>query len=235
MANEDKKAAVYVAFSTFRTSLDALKQGIPAKIDPSVWPTQSGGVRAQLISAYKFLGLIDDEGNVTSELQTLVQADEADRKSLVGLIMRQSYPTLVELGESNASSAQLEEAMRQYNVQGDTLQKAIRFYLSAAEYADLPLSPHWGKRRVKGTSTKAASRRSGRRGGRSSDPVIKPPTPPTPEQNMMIVDLPSGGLVRLAVTADLTKLSMDERFFLFDVIDKMRAFEEKSKGGETPE
>ena len=47
------------------------------------------------------------------------------------------------LGTINATQGQLEEAFREYGVSGDTLRKAIAFYLAAAKYAQVPLSKNF--------------------------------------------------------------------------------------------
>ena len=231
-SDESKVAAVYVAFKSLLTSIEILEQGLPSKIDTSVWPTMAGGVRAQLISALKFLGLIDNDRNPQPDLERLVNDKEHRPETLKGVLER-SYPTIVQLGSTNASSKQLEDEMRAYNVAGDTLEKAIRFYLQAAEYAGIPLSPHWKKR--KAPARISPDRKKPKAPKRSTEvtPLVRQPMH---EQNMMIVELPSGGQMRLSVTADMMKMSIEERTFMFDVIDKMHAFEQEhkkaSKGGD---
>ena len=145
MVADERKAAVYVAFNTFQTALETLNQGLPPRIDTSVWPNLAGGVRGHLITAFKFLGLIDADGDVRPDLERLVVAKADHRKAVLREIIERSYPLIVEIGQTNASSMQLAEAMREYNVKGDTLEKAVRFYLQAAAYCGLPVSRLWKK------------------------------------------------------------------------------------------
>ena len=220
MVQDEKKAAVYVAFRTFQTALEVLDQGLPPRIDTSVWPTLAGSVRGQLIPAFKFLGLIDAEKEVLPQLTRLIAAKEDERVPVLRRIMERSYPTIIEIGQTNASSRQLHEAMREYNVKGDTLDKAVRFYLKAAVYCGLPVSSLWKKRK--------RARRGGIR--RKARPVPKEqlplPSVPLAEPGMMAITLRSGGSVQLVVTVDVTKLSDDDRDFVFELIDKMHAYEE---------
>lgn len=210
MVQDEKKAAVYVAFSTFRTALDALDAGLPLRIDTSVWPTLAGGVRGHVISAFKFLGLIDAHGNVLPDLVRFVAAEDDDRKAVLREIMERSYPTIIEIGQTNASSMQLHEVMREYNVTGDTLDKAVRFYLQAGEYCGLPISRLWKKRK------------GARRGGERRKAGSGRPSP----TDWIALTFKSGGSVRLGVTIDVTRLSAEDRRFVFELIDRMNAYKE---------
>lgn len=223
MAQDDKKrTAAYVPFKTFRTALDTFEQGIPPRIDASVWQSLSGGTRSQLLTAFRFLELIDGAGNPQPNLGYLIGAKEgAERQFVLREVLEECYAPLVALADTNASSAQLSEAMNDLNVQGDTKDKAIRFYLQASEYAGLPLSAHWKKPKARGASTPR------RRRGRNE--VTPPePQPATSGGDSKSVRLPeSGGTVTLQVSAPITKLAGRERAFVFDLIDKMQAFEQE--------
>ena len=141
MPKTDVTPAPYIPFKTFLTAVEVLEQGLPDDIDRSVWPTFSYGTQTHTVSAFKFLQLIDDDGHVQDDLRTLV-AQKADRKALVGEIVRKRYPTLVELGAKNASTQQLHDGMRQI-VSNSLLIKSTRFFLQAAEYAEIRVSPLW--------------------------------------------------------------------------------------------
>jgi hypothetical protein len=237
MAKEDQRAAPYISFKTFQTALEVLSQGLPDQLDTSVWPTLAGGVKTQVLSAFKFLGLIDDEGRVQESLERLLDPNQ-DRKVVLREILERSYPEVVELGRTNASPAQLSEAMRDYGVSGGTLEKTERFFLQAAESTQLQVSPLWKKARPAAPSERRKPRTTRRRKPRSKEdeePEPKEHIPPK-AQNLMTVKLQSGGTVELGVTVDVTKMSMEDRFFVFDLIDKMRAYEDgqgKSPKGDT--
>lgn len=88
-------------------------------------------------------GMIDDGFHPTPLLGTFVTgvtdgtADETMRE-----ILESKYAGVLELG-MNATQAQLVDAFRDLNVNGSTLRKAIRFFLAAAEFAGIKVSPHF--------------------------------------------------------------------------------------------
>jgi hypothetical protein len=226
MAKEDKRVAPYIPFKTFLTALDNLSQGLPDQLDTSVWPSFSGGVRTQVLSAFKFLGLVDDEGHVQESLERLLDANQ-DRKVILRQILEQSYPEVVSLGRTNASPAQLSEAMRTYGVSGETLEKAGRFFLQAAQFTELRVSTLWKKVRRVPTSGRrkvGGTKRRKRAPKEDSEPEAGGRAPGK-AQDLIAVNLQSGGMIVLGVTVDVTKMSMEDRFFVFDLIDKMRAYE----------
>ena len=85
------------------------------------------------------------------------------------------------LGTVNATRAQLEDEFKKYEITGATLRKAISFFLHAANFAEIPLSPYFGK-----ISAGAATRKPARK---------RPPAPKTP---------PSGSQTPPSVTPDTT-------------------------------
>lgn len=87
--------AAYAPFKSFVTSLDYLKQALPDHLDISAWPTFSGGLRGQLIAAYRFLGLIDANNAVQPLLHQLV--GETTRKQALNTAIRSAYPALFKL------------------------------------------------------------------------------------------------------------------------------------------
>ena len=134
----------YFAFKTLLNTLDTMKdKGIPNRVDRTFLVGMSGAGQTQFISGLKSLGLIDENGDVQSQLKDMVQASPSDRKRLLGEVLRQRYPEAIKLGESNATTGQLQEVFNEeYGVQGDTTRKAIAFYLGAARYTEnVPLSP----------------------------------------------------------------------------------------------
>lgn len=214
--------AVYLPFRTFLTALDILGQGRPPRVDKSVFASFSGVTQALVIATFKTLGLIDDAGNPQATLLALIEGG-ADRERLVGQLVRNTYPEIVELGTRNASPAQLDEAMRKRGVQGSTLRKAITFYLQAAEFTSLPVSSLWPK----------AKRRPAGRGQRRNGGITRrrrlPPKGQTPPANAdrasagttRTVTLPSGGTAALTLSVDVFDLSEGERVGVFDLIDRL--------------
>lgn len=224
MPKTENRPAAYIPFKTFLTAVEALEQALPEQIDKSAWSTFSYAIQAHTLSAFKFLGLIDDDGYVQDVLRQLI-AEKADRPALVGKLLRQSYSNVVALGDQNATTQQLNDAMREHYVAGSLLVKAVRFFLRAADYAELPISPLW-KTGKKGVATGQAKRttRKSTRTKRNQDGASDAGT--GGEHSVKEVSLPSGGTVSLSASVDVMKLSAKERKFIFDLIDMMDGFSE---------
>ncbi|MDQ2631481.1 MAG: hypothetical protein M3Y75_11020 [Actinomycetota bacterium] len=166
----------YLAWSTFDGILDQLKAtGIPDKIDRSVLVGKSGGDQSQFLRACRMFGLMDEETEQPTErMRELVNAE--DRGPLLGQILRESYPSVVALG-NGATQAMLEEKFREFGIEGDTVRKAIAFYLSAAKQTDIELSPRFQTTRPgAGGRRKRTPRKASSNGPKAEDPA--PPPPP---------------------------------------------------------
>jgi hypothetical protein len=139
---ETKPAVPYIAFATLRHLIERLaEEGLPPRIDRSYLKGSEGG-KTQVLQALRSLELIDQHGTVTDDLTRLVNDDE-NRPQLVADRLASRYPGLLELGKVNATQSQLEDELRKGGVSGDTLRKAAAFYLKAAEYAGVTVSPNW--------------------------------------------------------------------------------------------
>lgn len=225
MAKEEKRTAVYIPFATLLTAIETLEQGLPSRLHKSVWASFSGGVQAQVISAFKFLRLIDDAGNVQPALHGLIDDREKRNESLREVIA-DAYPAIITLAQENSSQNDLEEAMRKYGVQGMTLDKAIRFYLQAADVVGLPTSPHWKKTKATRTGGVKKPTKKGQKAKGKRDDAPKPEIPQNSQRksDMITVELKGGHTVTLDVAADWTQLETADRDFVIELIDKMREY-----------
>jgi hypothetical protein len=182
-AGDTKKALapVYVPYATFISALDSLRvNGIPAtgKIDKTLWPSQSGAVQGQLVLAFRFLGLIDDQLRVLPVLPQLASASPEDRKKLLRRIIEDKYRIVLDRDVKSISAGQLNEAFRTFeNVSGSTLVRAVRFFIKACQEVDIPISP-----RLANKTRNAAIARKRRAGNGSRRPTDRPeemvPQPP---------------------------------------------------------
>jgi hypothetical protein len=69
----------YVSFKAFEALVaDFALRGTPALVDRSCFRIFSDAVRAQLVAALRFLGLIDVEGRPTPDLQALARSHGSD-------------------------------------------------------------------------------------------------------------------------------------------------------------
>jgi Family of unknown function (DUF5343) len=143
MIDEKKTpAAVYVPWGTFKNAIEGLAQAIPNRIDKTVYPGLNPAVVSQLLAAFKFLGLTDENGKPTVALQALALKDEEARKQKLSMLLRQKYSDLFDLDLVKTTPAELAEKMeKSYSVTGDTREKAIRFFLAGVTYLGVPVSP----------------------------------------------------------------------------------------------
>src|SRR5689334_19894702 len=77
MPAQDKPLSVppYVAFPTLTGFIETLsKTALPGQIDRSVMPKMSGVTQSHLLSALRFLKLVNEEGHVSPTLRKLVKA-----------------------------------------------------------------------------------------------------------------------------------------------------------------
>jgi hypothetical protein len=140
--NDDTKwVPPYIAFQNLLNLVQRLEANMPPRIDRS-FLTGSGAANTQTLNALRALGLIDAAGVVQAPLIQLAKNAE-ERPRIVGDMLTTLYSKPVELGKINATQKQLEEAFEELGVTGDTRRKAIAFFLKAAKYAKLPMSPYF--------------------------------------------------------------------------------------------
>lgn len=222
--NSKQQPAPYLPFSTFLTALSVLKHGLPSQLHPSVFTTLSGTARSQLMSAFRFLELIDADNRPTGKLEDLVGADdEQSQKIVMRLVLEDAYPAIAELAARNGAVQQLRDEIGEFNVQGDTARKAVSFFMRAAEWSGLPTSPHWKAATKRGPRKSAPTTRPRRRAGTLVTPQV-PPASRTAPGTARTVELRSGGTVSLSVDADIFALDGIDRQWLFGIIDQLRAY-----------
>lgn len=152
----------YVSFKTLLTYVDDLKgkDHLPSQIDRSVMPKMSGITQNQVLSALRFLGLVDEDDKVTG-LQALVDARGTQKFSEVFAdFIRQAYVEIIGTTDiESATQKQLRDSFRERgNVEGDTLDKAVRFYLKALKAADMKFSSHLSLRQSRGVRRSSLSK-----------------------------------------------------------------------------
>lgn len=166
MAEEiaEEKRPPYLAYTTFKNFIDGMREnGIPARIDRSVMPGQSGGNQKNIISALRFFGLIDPKAAPTSQLRELVESKDEKRKQALKPLVEEGFSFLFDgtLDLMTATEAQVHEKLQERSgFQGDTLRKCHSFFVLMAEEAGIPLGKHLKSRGARGGGPR---RRSGRR------------------------------------------------------------------------
>jgi hypothetical protein len=205
--------APYAPFKTFLNALDSLERGLPDQLDRSLWPSYSGAIQGQLLGAFRALGLVDENLRPTADLDELVTGRDHRRQTLRRVIER-GYEPLKGIDLGRASPRQVDEAMRSYGLSGATQKKALSFFLQAASFAGIPLSPL-----LKGKTRGGPARR------RTPEPAPRADAPPALART---VELRSGGTLTLAAAVDLFSISPEDRRFLFELVDRMQAYERQT-------
>lgn len=118
---------------------------MPSRIDRSYWGDKlSGSNGIQLMTALRFLGLIDSDGIPQTRLRQLVSARGTQRSEILKQIAYTTFGFLAErtLDPQVATYSQLEEAFyNTYQVTGDVGRKCIKFFVSLESDAGIILSP----------------------------------------------------------------------------------------------
>jgi hypothetical protein len=151
--DSEKLTPPYISFTTFRNFIDDLKNTtIPPVIDRTVTLKMSGQARGALISCLRFLKLVEESGNnvVAERLEPLVEAFATEHweKALASLIQDSPYRIFTAgIDLNRATGGQLLDMFRAGGgVDGQVLEKAVRFYLAALDEAKIPYSPRFKDR-----------------------------------------------------------------------------------------
>jgi hypothetical protein len=133
----------YLPFSTFLTALDRLAQAVPTQISRDVFASASGLLKGQIMIALRFFDLIDvngfPKGNSLERLAK--EKSTSSRRANIRRLVLSSYKEVMKFDLTKMSPAQLDAAFQRYHVQGDTKKKAKTFFIKAAQFAELDLSP----------------------------------------------------------------------------------------------
>jgi hypothetical protein len=224
-----KKTAPYLPFKTFMNSLDTFAHGLPGILDRTIWRSQAGVTQGLIMNTYRFFGLVDEYDSPTDALETMVRHTEQRPMVLRGLI-EATYGRVIGDDFTSMTPKLLEDYFVDcYAVTGATKQKAITFFLKAARFADIPLSPFLltqirntstRRRRTKGKDSGGAAKENGDGSNWSTDP-----TPPSSTATTHKIDLVSGGTLTVSISANPFKMPPQDREFVFSLIDKLQQYE----------
>lgn len=169
----------YASFVTITNTLDLLKaDGVPPKFDRSLLSNMSGSSQSQIMVAFRYLGFVDDDGNSQPVFKEVVYASNEERKGIWKKILTDAYPYLLapddDFNIEQCAPSTFNEKLRAQGINGATLEKAIRFFLQAAEFAEIKISKH-----VKNFKT----RRSSTPRTRKTTKKVSKPSTPTPQNN----------------------------------------------------
>jgi hypothetical protein len=222
--NGKANSAAYLPFRTFTSSVDALEHGIPKQIDRTIWRNQAGAVQGQILMALRFLGLVDATDRPTQLLHDYVEQKE-QRKQTMAKVLNGAYPDVIRHDLTKMTPKMLDDSFDTLGVSGDTKRKAVTFFLKAAKFAEIPMHPLLA----------AQVRNTGPRGRRKADRKITDDGHTTVNMpantasgvqasNTRSVILKSGGTVTMTLAYDPFSLSLGDRNFVFELIDKLQQY-----------
>jgi hypothetical protein len=140
----------YVSYRTFQNFLEGLQNGVPSRIDRSYWSDRlSGSTGTQLMSALRFLRLIDANNVPTSQLKSLAQASGGQRAEMLKQVAAEAFSFLMQgtLDLQSSTYAQLQEAFdNTFELTDGVSRKCVKFFVEMANAAGIPLSPFISKR-----------------------------------------------------------------------------------------
>jgi hypothetical protein len=225
----NKQSAPYLPFKTFLSALDALNHGAPPIIDRSIWRTQPGGVQGQIMGALRFFNLIDESNRPSENLRRLLDKKE-HREKAIRALLEWSYADLIKGDLTKMTSKMLEDGIEQYGVSGETKKKAVTFFLQAAKFGDLAISPYL-QAQIRATPGTRRRRRKEEYGETGGEPASIASASGASQGHAQTVQLKSGGSVSITVSINPFDLEQADRTFVFDLIDKLKAYAKGDKAG----
>lgn len=159
----------YVSYKTFSNFSSGLKGSVPPVIDRTVMKTMGGSTQTQLLSALRYLGLVDEENNAMEIYTRFIEAGEdQERQKALKSILTSAYPFLLKSADfdiANAAPSQFEQKFKDAGATGETVRKCGLFFLMAAKEAGITVSRHIGVPSGRGESSAPRPRNSSRTKG----------------------------------------------------------------------
>ena len=210
---------VYLSFPTFLNAIVSLRKvGLSEKIDRATFSSRSIVDQSQIMSAFRFLGLVDTSSYTQQSLRDLISSktNSKEEKSVLRKILEDSYFKIFQHNLETVTLDQIETIIEEYGSRGATKARAIRFFIKATEYCGIEIS----------SSLMGSARRKHR-------PLInrnKRMELGVSGKAMKIIDLPGAkGKLSITGTFNLFDLAGDERKLVFGIIDLMEEYEKKNK------
>jgi len=207
-------------FSSFVTALDQLSQGVPNVIQKDAFPYHSGLLQGKVILALRFFDLIDEKGLPNGDkLERLATQKEIhERKANLRMLLKAGYAHVIRLNLLKMTPSQLDEAFADYGISGDTKKKAKTFFLHAAKFAELDLSPILIRRGRSFAGRKKKTAVQFRAPGLRQD---------VPENQgsttSKTVNLKNGGSLTVTLSGNLLDLDSSDRELVFGIMDQIRS------------
>lgn len=187
-SSTDTFTAPYISFAQLQSVLDRMNaEGVPSRVDRSYLGSWSGSSQSQFLAAARALDLIDEHNRPTDLLKAL--ATKPDRRpELVQAMLRDKYARVLAL-DKTATQQQLEEVLRDMGTGGATTRKAATFFLHAADFSGVDVSPFFKSSRPSSSGTRSAGTRRRTRSQRVPEPDGRTPPQGVTDPKERYVDL----------------------------------------------
>lgn len=155
--------APYLPFAILLNFLGKVKETVlPPEIDSRLARNLSGNQGGALMSALRFLDLIDPDGRVTDKMEQLVLAYKTESwKTALTPVVTDSYKAIVgDLDLATSTQAMLQQRFeKNTSAKGQVIEKGKRFYLAALAEIGAPVSPHLKARKTRTNGPRKAVRK----------------------------------------------------------------------------
>ena len=231
MANDQQSKLIppYLPYKTLMSSLENLAQGVPPKLDRSIWKNQPGTVQSQILSAYKFLGLMSDSNEPMDILRFLVE-HRSSPTPVMNKLIDEKYKAILDKHPLNTMTTTMlsNEFESVFQVDGETKKKAIRFFLQAAKANGFVLSKFLLDQTRVPSSGPRKKRVSPRDADQDVDETDEDEVHEKGAGTSKMIALKSGGQLSISVSVDLFELSKADREFVFGLIDSLKEYDAKA-------
>src|ERR1017187_6134573 len=227
---------VYLSFKTFQSAIQSLRNhGLPNSLDRTAFGSRSGAEQTQILSAFRFLGLSDENDKTQEPLRALVKAQEnsTEEKQQIATLLKERYANAFALNLEGATPAQLEKTIGDYGTTGATRDRAVRFFIKAAEHCGIKLSTRLTARKPRSPSASNGDDQQTQIPRKRSKSDVTPPAPPPASGSQIkTISLPAvGGTLTISGTCNFFDLVDDDRELVLGIIDQLSAFQKKQKPG----
>jgi|SRR5688572_17655449 len=216
----NQRSPAYLPFKTFLSALDRLAQGMPHEVNKECFPTYSGVIQGQIIGALKFFDLIDDIGVPKGSAleQLALQKSIARRKVNLLPLVRTAYSELLKLNPARLTPSKFDSAFESYGISGDTKRRAKTFFIHAAQFVGLELSPLLTRR------TRVSAKKKKPQHQNVELSVLKRERFTQISEEAITLQLSGDVTLTIILTGKLTRLSKEDREFAFGIIDSVNAY-----------
>ena len=237
MATTSPNPPPYTSYGIFKTvTTETLAESVvpTGPLDRRVLDGLSGADYGSLMSALRFLGLVDEQRKATASYRDLVQAAKEPDKfkaKLLAILTERYKPITGSVDLAHGTITELEKAFRDAGVTpGQMLTKTVRFYVKALADAGISVSPHILKAKrtpsaKKNGASERARAKTKRQPRRPEEAVTTTFNGGHPNTVKMVMLPVANGSLTLHGTFNVFDLVGDERELVFAIIDKMKAFE----------